>query len=324
MTEKEIQQELERMRAAGLQPLLCDTIVPLSDVPVMAGHPAEAGDATANRYVLLPHQLVGRHPMFLIEAEGDSMQNVGIMAGDTLEVQMDIQVADGEVVVAEVDGAYTVKTFYTDDEGTQWLVPENDNYDPILLTGHIWRIVGKVTGLRRGKPQSSFSACAKAVMRQRRKTAEGADKARSSKLLDNQPRNLIFKQFVNRQRIDFAAVRAQVERVVLKQMRHHYEWYAAYRVLLDMGLLEELQLTKFAQQMQVWFPQAPIACKADSLGDYAVGHTSKAFTLWNIDVFRQELRRGQSVTGFNVLYHRCEELRATLFPLPTLDLALPF
>ena len=324
MTEKEIQQELERMRAAGLQPLLCDTIVPLSDVPVMAGHPAEAGDATANRYVLLPHQLVGRHPMFLIEAEGDSMQNVGIMAGDTLEVQMDIQVADGEVVVAEVDGAYTVKTFYTDDEGTQWLVPENDNYDPILLTGHIWRIVGKVTGLRRGKPQSSFSACAKAVMRQRRKTAEGGDKARSSKLLDNQPRNLIFKQFVNRQRIDFAAVRSQVERVVLKQMRHHYEWYAAYRVLLDMGLLEELQLTKFAQQMQVWFPQAPIACKADSLGDYAVGHTSKAFTLWNIDVFRQELRRGQSVTGFNVLYHRCEELRATLFPLPTLDLALPF
>ena len=324
MNEKEILQELERMRAAGLQPLLCDTIVPLSDVPVTAGLPAEAGDATADRYVLLPHQLVGRHPMFLIEAEGDSMQNVGIMAGDTLEVQMDIQVADGEVVVAEVDGAYTVKTFYTDDEGTQWLVPENDNYDPILLTGHIWRIVGKVTGLRRGKPQSSFSTCAKAVMRQRRKTAESDSLSKGSKLLDSQPRNLVFKQFVNRQRIDFAAVRSQVERVVLKQMRHHYEWYAAYRVLLDMGLLEELQLTKFAQQMQVWFPQAPIACKADSLGDYAVGHTSKAFTLWNIDVFRQELRRGQSVTGFNVLYHRCEELRATLFPLPTLDLALPF
>ena len=324
MNEKEILQELERMRAAGLQPLLCDTIVPLSDVPVKAGLPAEAGDATADRYVLLPHQLVGRHPMFLIEAEGDSMQNVGIMAGDTLEVQMDIQVADGEVVVAEVDGAYTVKTFYTDDEGTQWLVPENDNYDPILLTGHIWRIVGKVTGSRRGKPQSSFSTCAKAVMRQRRKTAEGDSLSKGSKLLDSQPRNLVFKQFVNRQRIDFAAVRNQVERVVLKQMRHHYEWYAAYRVLLDMGLLEELQLTKFAQQMQVWFPQAPIACKADSLGDYAVGHTSKAFTLWNIDVFRPELRRGQSVTGFNVLYHRCEELRATLFPLPTLDLALPF
>ncbi|MBO4811256.1 MAG: hypothetical protein J5552_06790 [Prevotella sp.] len=323
MTEKEIQQELERMRTAGLRPMLCDVAVPMADVPVMAGYPAEAGDATANRYVLLPHQLVGRHPMFLIEAEGDSMQNVGIMAGDTLEVQMDMQVADGEVVVAEVDGAYTVKTFYTDDEGTQWLVPENDNYDPILLTGHIWRIVGKVTGLRRGKPQSSFSTCAKAVMRLRRKTAEGSDMA-NSKAFDNQPRNLVFKQFVNRQRIDFAAVRSQVERVVLKQMRHHYEWYAAYRVLLDMGLLEELQLTKFAQQMQVWFPQAPIACKADSLGDYAVGHTSKAFTLWNIDVFRQELRRGQSVTGFNVLYHRCEELRATLFPLPTLDLALPF
>ena len=324
MTEKEIQQELERMRAAGLRPMLCDAAVPMADVPVMAGRPSEAGDTTANRYVLLPHQLVGRHPMFLIEAEGDSMQNVGIMAGDTLEVQMDMQVADGEVVVAEVDGAYTVKTFYTDDEGTQWLVPENDSYDPILLTGHIWRIVGKVTGLRRGKPQSSFSTCAKAVMRLRRKVAEGGNKTRNSKLLDSQPRNLVFKQFYKRQRIDYAAVRAQVERVVLKQMRHRYEWYAAYRVLLDLTLLEELQLTKFAQQMREWFPEAPIACTADTLGDYAVGHTSKAFTLWDIDTFRNERRSGQSVAGFNVLFHRCEELRAALFPLPTLDLALPF
>ena len=321
MNEEELQRELERLQAAGLNPMVCDMPVPYVDVPVLAGHPAETGDATNGEYVMLPRQLVGRHPVFLIDAEGLSMQSAGIMPGDRLEVDIGAQVGDGDTVVAEVDGAYTVKTLFTDDEGLMWLVPQNDSFDPIALEGRLWRIIGKVTGLRKGMPRASYGDCAKAVMRVRAKRPTPCDTATD---VADQPRNLVFKQFYKRQRIDFAAVRQRIERVVVMQLKHQYEWYAAYRILMDLGLLDELKLTKFAQQMCEWFPDVAIRCTADALSVYAVGHTSKAFTLWNSEQFRQEKRRDQSAYGFNVLYHRCEELRAALFPLPTIELGLPF
>ena len=322
MTVDELQKELERLREAGLDPMLCDTAVPLVDVPVLAGRPSEPGDATEGDYVLLPRMLVGQHPVFLIGVDGLSMCDLDIHPGDRLEVQMGTAVSDGDVVVAEVDGGYTVKTLFTDGDGLMWLVPMNKEYDAILLTGASWRIIGKVIGLRKGMPRASYSDCANAVMRTRRKTPQ--TDAVMARPADDQPCNLVFKQFHQRRRIDYAAVKKAVERVVVMQLKHRYEWYAAYRVLMDLALLDELQLSKFAQQMQTWFPDVAIHCTSDSLGEYAVGHTSKAFTLWNRDIFSQEMRKGQSLTGFNTLCHRCEELRAQLFPLPTIELGLPF
>lgn len=321
MSEEELPKLFERMRSAGLHPMLCDTAVPLVDVPVLAGFPAEVGDATNGNYVMLPRELVGRHPVFLIDAEGLSMRDAGIMPGDRLEVQMGTDVSDGDIVVAEVNGAFTVKTLFRDNEGVMWLVPQNSDFDPIRLTGTIWRIIGKVTGLRKGIPRTPYGDCAKAVMRMRGKQADMGGQQRPDQ--GNQPENLVFKSFYNRQRIDFAVIRQQIERVIVMQMKHRYEWYAAYRVMKDLRLLDELKLTKFALQMQAWFPDVPIQCTSDSLGEYATGHTSKAFALWNSEQFRKDMRKGQSENGFNILFHRCEELRATLFPLPTIELGLP-
>lgn len=322
MTDKEIKAEMELLTAAGLNPLLCDTPVPLVDVPVLAGNPAEAGDASGGEYVLLPHALVGRHPVFLIDVEGLSMRDHDIMPGDRLEVEFNDAATDGSIVVAEVDGEFTVKTFFTDDEGTRWLIPHNSDFMPIMLTGRKWRIVGKVIGIRKGMPHTSYSDCAKAVMNQRRLAVKDAVMD-SSMPLPDMPRNQVFKQFYRRLPIDFLALRHQVERVVVKQMRHAYEWYAAYRILSDLGLLDDNMLTRFATQMNNWFPEAPIACSADRLGEYAVGHTARAFTLWNSEKFRTEMRRGQSVVAFNILYLRCEELRAALFPVPVMEPSLP-
>jgi len=322
MTGDELKKELVKLREAGLDPMLCDAKVPLVDVPVLAGVPTLAGDVTQGDYVNFPRALIGNNSVFLIDVDGLSMLDLDILPGDRLEVQMFTSVADGDVVVAEVDGGYTVKTLFTDSEGLMWLVPMNKEYDAILLTGTSWRVVGKVIGLRRGMPRASFSDCANAVMRTRRKNAK-ADEM-DAHVDDDQPRNLIFKQFHKRRRIDFAAVRKAIERVVVMQLKHRYEWYAAYRILHDLELLDELQLSKFAQQMRVWFPDVALCCTSDSLGEYAVGHTSKAFTLWNRDVFLQDMRKGQSLIGFTTLVHRCEELSAQLFPVPTIELGLPF
>ena len=319
MTTKELEKEMELLSAAGLKAMLCDTKVPLVDVPVLAGKPTESGDVTGSQYVLVPRELVGHHPVFLIDVEGLSMHDANVMPGDRLEVQMDTVVNDGDIVVAEVDGGFTVKAFFTDDEGRQWLVPQNSDFAPIQLGNHSWRIVGKVIGLRKGIPRVSFMDCAKAVQQ-----AALQEERTQAPLPPEQPRNMVFRQYYKRRAIDFNAVRQQVERVVVMQMRHAYEWYAAYRVLMDLGLLEDTMLTHFAQQMTAWFADAPIRCNADRLGDYAVGHTAKASTLWNVELFRKEQRRGQSIGAFNTLTHRCEELRTALFPMPLLEPALPF
>lgn len=332
--DEELRHLFKQMRAAGLHPLLCDTAVPLVEVPVLAGSPAEAGDISDANYVMLPRKLVGRHPVFLIDAEGLSMRDAGIMPGDRLEVQMGTDFSDGDVVVAEVNGAFTVKTLFRDDEGVMWLVPQNSDFDPIQLTGTIWRIIGKVIGLRKGIPHTPYGDCAKAVQRLRSRQADIngrplgprslATSGTQKTDLGNQPENLVFKSFYNRQRIDFAAIRKKTERVIVMQMKHRYEWYAAYRVMRDLHLLDELKLTKFTQQMQTWFPNVPLQCTSDSLGVYATGHTSKAFALWDSEQFRKEMRKGQTENGFNILFHRCEELRATLFPLPTIELSLSY
>lgn len=319
MTKDEVMKEMEQLRAAGLNPLLCDTAVPLVDVPVLAGYPSEGGDATNGEYVLLPRELVGLHPVFFIDVAGLSMQDAGIMPGDRLEVQMEVEINDGNIVVAEVDGGYTVKVFFTDTKGRHWLIPKNKDFAPILLNNRSWRIIGKVIGMRKGMPSVSFADCAKAVQ-----DASATADNDMRDLHPEQPQNVVFRQYHNRRAVDYNAVRQAVERVVVRQMRHAYEWYAAYRVLMDLSLIDDPMLTRFAQQMNIWFPDAPIRCSADRMGDYFVGHTAKASTLWNAEQFRRDIRRGQSVGAFNTLLHRCEELRSMLFPLPLLEPRLPF
>ena len=134
----------------------------------------------------------------------------------------------------------------------------------------------------------------------------------------SQPVNLIFKKFHNGKRIDFRKIRKILEEKLVNEMTNKYEWYAAYRTLYDLKIMEVVQLSKFAEQMNIWFPDATIPCNKDSLGDYATGHTGKPFTLWTLESFRADKKKGQSESGFNTLYYHCQELKANLTPIPVL------
>lgn len=134
----------------------------------------------------------------------------------------------------------------------------------------------------------------------------------------SQPVNLIFKKFHDGKRIDFRKIRKILEEKLVNEMTNKYEWYAAYRTLYDLKIMEVVQLSKFAEQMNVWFPDATIPCNKDSLGDYATGHTGKPFTLWTLESFRADKKKGQSESGFNTLYYHCQELKANLTPIPVL------
>ena len=67
---------------------------------------------------------------FALRVRGDSMINAGILSGDKVVVRPQQTANDGQIVVARLGDEATVKRLRRRN-GEIWLLPENDNYDPI-------------------------------------------------------------------------------------------------------------------------------------------------------------------------------------------------
>jgi hypothetical protein len=101
------------------------------------------------------------------------------------------------------------------------------------------------------------------------KQLRNAARKEENKEGDNkQPANLVFKKNYDGKPIDFFTIRLCIEVKLVKDIKRQYEWYAAYRILDDLKLLEDLKLSSFASQMNNWFPNAKVKCNAEALGDY--------------------------------------------------------
>lgn len=135
---------------------------------------------------------------------------------------------------------------------------------------------------------------------------------------NEQPVNLVFKKNHDGKSLDFFTIRKVIEVKLVKGIKHQYEWYAAYRIVDDLRLLEDLKLSSFAEQMNIWYPDAKVACNDDALGDYATGHTSKNYALWKEETFLAEKKNNQSKTGFRKLSSICHDLKDALKNIPTL------
>ena len=84
-------------------------LLPLADASVRAGFPSPAADFGETRIDLMA-ELV-RHPQatYLLRVRGLSMEDAGLGDGDTIVVDRAIKPAHGHIVVAVVDGEFTVK-----------------------------------------------------------------------------------------------------------------------------------------------------------------------------------------------------------------------
>lgn len=82
---------------------------PLLALPVPAGFPNPANDHI-EREINLNEELID-HPAatFFVRVEGNSMIGAGIHTGDTLIVDKAIEAISGKIVIAVVDGEFTVK-----------------------------------------------------------------------------------------------------------------------------------------------------------------------------------------------------------------------
>lgn len=122
-----------------------DEFPPLMSNTIAAGFPSPA-----EQYVEAPldlNQLLVKRPAatFFLRVSGASMIDAGIFDGDILVVDRSIEAKDGMIVVACVDGEFTVKNLKKNGNSIT-LEPANKSYQSITFKdGMELRIFGVVT-----------------------------------------------------------------------------------------------------------------------------------------------------------------------------------
>jgi len=119
--------------------------LPLFDGHVPAGFPSPAADYVQKRIDLNERLVLNPAATFFVRASGDSMQGAGILDGAILIVDAALNPRSGDIVVALVDGQYTVKRLIKTLQGFE-LHPDNRqmNY-PVLKPSEELQIFGVVT-----------------------------------------------------------------------------------------------------------------------------------------------------------------------------------
>lgn len=126
--------------------------VPRREMPFMGGAVVAGFPSPAEQYVERPldlNELLVARPAatYFVRAEGDSMVDAGIRSGDLLVVDRSLEAEDGAVVIACVDGEFTVKTFRKGRGGVR-LEAANPAYKPIRFAGEMeLRLFGVVTAV---------------------------------------------------------------------------------------------------------------------------------------------------------------------------------
>ena len=87
-------------------------VLPMAGDRVQAGFPSPAEDFSVKRIDL--NEVLITHPQatFLLRVSGESMKDAGIFDGDVLVIDRAIKARHGHIVVAVVDGEFTVKYLY--------------------------------------------------------------------------------------------------------------------------------------------------------------------------------------------------------------------
>ena len=258
MKKKELQELVALLDEAGMTYELCDTPTPVSLASVPCGLPTELGDEDIDDYILLPKKLVGQHPEIFVPAVGDSMVDVGFEPGDLLRVRFGMEAMDGDIVLAMLDGACTVKSLFTDEEGTRWLVPQNEKYAAIRLTDDMdVRILGIVVGVEKGRIRASSRQMLQSVRRTK-----------------------------NQQRQATRLSEEQVDNIIVKmgdEVKHARQWYAVFRAMVDYDIVSVNSVQEFCERVKNLLPSHEHLPNYKEVGRMAVQSFSKRVSMWRPD-----------------------------------------
>ena len=119
----------------------------LAESPVQAGMPNPVEDGRGDALTIDDYLIERPSQTVLIRVRGDSMIDVGILEGDLVVVEKTTVAKRGDIVVAIVDGQFTLKRLDLE-RGRFVLVPENKAY-PVIRPEGTLEIFGVMVGLVR-------------------------------------------------------------------------------------------------------------------------------------------------------------------------------
>lgn len=118
---------------------------------INAGLPADSTEYQEGE-IMCDAKIIGEQhadKAFALKVYGDSMRDMGILADDIIIAKQVQHVKPGDVVVALVDNATTIKSFYPADNGMVELRPANADFKPQFYPADQLQIQGVVVALQR-------------------------------------------------------------------------------------------------------------------------------------------------------------------------------
>lgn len=126
----------EEVEAMGL-PLLSE---------ISAGTPIYMNEDYEEHFYIPRDAIRWNKDLFMLKIKGDSMIDAGIDDGDYVVIKKDPYVGKKDIVAVEVDGHATLKRFEV--KGNKLtLIPENANYERIIVNVEDARIIGSAIGV---------------------------------------------------------------------------------------------------------------------------------------------------------------------------------
>ena len=97
---------------------------------VEAGFPSMVEEALSDTMSLDEYLIGNKEASYILEVKGDSMIDAGIREGDLVIVERGREPKEGNIVIAEVDGGWTMK-YFRKQAGRVYLEAANPKYQPI-------------------------------------------------------------------------------------------------------------------------------------------------------------------------------------------------
>jgi DNA polymerase V len=114
------------------------------DGGLRAGFPSPAEDFLEVKIDFNKEYIKNKDATFYARVKGNSMKNAGIFDGDVLVIDRSLEPQNDKIAVCVIDGEFTVKRIKIE-KGIVWLIPENEEFQPIVVTEDnefiVWGIV---------------------------------------------------------------------------------------------------------------------------------------------------------------------------------------
>lgn len=119
--------------------------LPLVSASVEAGFPSPADDSIERDFDLNEELIGNPVSTYYVRVKGESMRDAGIHSGDTLIVDKSIEPKDRQIVIAQINGEFTVKRLRITG-GKVYLEPANPDFPIIEVTDSgdypiVWGVV---------------------------------------------------------------------------------------------------------------------------------------------------------------------------------------